>query len=84
MTITLREPFRRLAEQQASDAGYPTVTAYFESLIERADYQRETRDETLFALQAGLDDVADGRVRPMREALADLARKHGIATSDGS
>ena len=84
MTITLQEPFRRLAEQQASDAGYPTVTAYFESLIERADYQRETRDETLAAIREGLADAAAGRSRPAREALEELARKHGIATSEGS
>lgn len=80
MTITLQEPFRRLAEQQATDAGYSTVTAYFESLIERADFQRETRDETLAAIREGLADAAAGRSRPAREALEELARKHGIAT----
>ena len=31
------------------------------------------------ALQRGLEDVAAGRTRPMREALEELAGKHGIS-----
>ena len=30
------------------------------------------------ALQRGLEDVTAGRTRPMREALDELAQKHGI------
>lgn len=37
------------------------------------------RLETLAAVKQGLADVAAGRTRPMREALAELASKHGLA-----
>lgn len=84
MTITLSEPFLSQARDQAARAGYDDVSAYLESLIERAGQQDESRNETLAAVREGLADVAAGRVRPMREALADLARKYQIPPTDGN
>ena len=35
--------------------------------------------ETIEALREGLEDVANGRVRPVHEALEEFRQKHGIA-----
>src|SRR5688500_6928462 len=47
-----------------------------------ASYQRMldavARLETIAAVKEGLADVAAGRIRPMREAVEELARKHGV------
>ena len=52
-----------------------------------ASYQRclelIDRLETLAAVKQGLADVAAGRTRPMREAIAELASKHGLAPVEG-
>ena len=46
--------------------------ASYQQLMEELDRLHD------LALQRGLEDVAAGRTRPMREALQELARKHGI------
>ena len=82
MTISLPEPIFALARQQAAEAGYASVSDYFESLVERADSQRAERAETIAAVRVGLADVAAGRTRPAAEVFAELARKHNIPTRD--
>lgn len=38
----------------------------------------EERQETLEAIQRGLDDMYAGRTRPIEEALAELRKKHNL------
>ena len=71
MSITLTEPYRKLAEQQAESAGYDDLNLYIEYLIDKAD--------TVAADFTGLADAAAGRTRPIRDALKDLALKHDLA-----
>ena len=45
------------------------------------EYENQTeaeRQETLQAIQAGLDDRHAGRTRPAEDALRELCRKHGL------
>jgi len=60
-----------------------TVNGQAEVVVQDAvSYQRFLDSlnhlETLAAVKEGLQDVAAGRTRPMREALKELARKHNI------
>lgn len=47
--------------------------ASYQRFLERVDQL-----ETIAAVKEGLQDVAAGRTRPMREALAELAEKHRL------
>lgn len=38
----------------------------------------EDRADVIEAIREGLRDVADGRTKPAREALRELAKKYGI------
>lgn len=48
------------------------------SLWEYENAPEAEREETLRAIQRGLDDMYAGRTRPAEEALRELCRKHGI------
>lgn len=76
MTIQLSEAIRQEAEKRAVAFGFAGINEYLESLVQD-DIERE-REETMAALRASEADVAAGRVRPMREAIYDLAKQHGI------
>lgn len=51
--------------------------AAYQRLVEAA--QRREQEETIAALEQGLADAKAGRVKPAREAIKALAKKHGIA-----
>jgi hypothetical protein len=78
------DPVRFL--QKLRQSGDPMLlTVEGESAIvvqDAASYQRflESVDqrEALAAIKEGLQDVAAGRTRPMREALEELARKYNL------
>lgn len=48
--------------------------ASYQQVLEKAD-----RLDALTAVRDGLRDVAEGRTEPMREALAEIARRRGLA-----
>ncbi len=74
MTITLSEPHVTLARDLAAQAGCADVAEYLARLVERdAD-----RAETIAAVRESMADVAAGRVRPAREVMNEIARRHGI------
>jgi hypothetical protein len=55
----------------------PTV----EEVLARWEYENESeeqRDETLGAIRRGFADFEAGRVRPARDALTELRRKHNL------
>lgn len=76
MTIQLSDAIRLEAEKRAKAFGFANINEYLESLVQD-DIERE-RGETLAALRSSEADVAAGRMRPMREAIYDLAKQHGI------
>lgn len=48
-------------------------------LWEYENSSEEAKEETLQAIQRGLEDMYAGRTKPAADALRDLCRKHGIA-----
>lgn len=74
MTITLPDETMRTAEAQAAAGGYASVGEYLQSLVE-ADRDRAA---TLAAIREGLAQANAGQMRPVREAMADIARRAGI------
>jgi prevent-host-death family protein len=89
LTNFKRETARFL--KQLRKTGEPvvlTVNGKAELVVQdAASYQRlmemKERLETIAAVKEGLEDVAAGRTRPMRTALAELGRKHGITAAKG-
>ena len=45
---------------------------------DRTDHESQEREATIAAILEGMADVKAGRVRPAREAIEDLMRKHGL------
>jgi predicted transcriptional regulator len=78
MNISISDHHQTLAKKQAIAAGFTNIAEYLETMIERAETQAEDEMEIIAAVREGLDDVAAGRVRPIRTALADLARKYNL------
>lgn len=74
MTITLPDEMLRTAEAQAAAGGYANVSEYLQSLVE-ADRDRAA---TLAAIREGLAQADAGMGRPLKEAMADIARKRGL------
>lgn len=74
MTITLPEETLRTAEQLAAAGGHASVSEFLESLIAAA---RE-KAEDLAAIREGLAQAEAGQMRPLNEAMADIARKLGL------
>ncbi len=74
MTITLPEETLRTAEQLATAGGHASVNEFLESLIDAA------RDKAgdLAAIREGLAQADAGQMRPLNEAMADIARKLGL------
>lgn len=75
--------------QQLHESGDPlvlTVNGKAEVVVQdAAAYQRllelaaqAERDATIAALKEGMEDVKAGRVKPAREAIIALAKKHGL------
>jgi PHD/YefM family antitoxin component YafN of YafNO toxin-antitoxin module len=62
-----------LLTQQGEAGVVVQDAAAYQKFLERVD-----RLETIAAVKESLQDVAAGRTRPMREALAELAAKHRL------
>jgi PHD/YefM family antitoxin component YafN of YafNO toxin-antitoxin module len=62
-----------LLTQQGEAGVVVQDAASYQKFLERVD-----RLETMAAVKESLRDVAAGRTRPMREALAELAAKHRL------
>lgn len=63
---------RQLQEQMALGQ-YHSET----DLIRDALQALQERNEDLAAIQAGLDDLDAGRVRPLRDVAAEIRQQHG-------
>ena len=69
--------FKSFVDEQLLGETVPTV----DEVLARWEYENESeteREETMEAIRRGLADVEAGRVRPAREALAELRRKHNL------
>ena len=60
-----------------------TVNGKAEAVVQDAEaYQRlldlASEADVFEAIRQGLDDVAHGRTRPVREAFSEFRRKHGV------
>jgi hypothetical protein len=69
--------FKSFIEAQLSCGTIPTV----DEVLARWQYENETddeREETLEAIRRGIADVEAGRLRPAREAVLELRRKHSL------
>lgn len=70
--------FRDFADEQLAHDGADLT---LDEALARWAYENssdEEREETVRAIQRGLDDMHAGRTRPAEEALRELCRKHGI------
>lgn len=67
-----------------------TVNGKEEVVVQDADAYRRLveiaarveHEETVAAIQEGLDDIKAGRVKPARKAIARLAKKHGFKSRE--
>ena len=72
--------FKCFVDAQLGSETVPTV----DEVLARWEYENESeeqRDETLDAIRRGFADIEAGRVRPAREAVADLRKKHNLSES---
>jgi predicted transcriptional regulator len=70
--------FKGFIEEKLSDG--ETIFTLDEALA-HWEYENQTdeeREETLRSIRRGFADVEAGRVRPAREALEELRRKHNL------
>jgi predicted transcriptional regulator len=74
MTITLPDETLRTAEKLATAGGHASVNAFLESLVDAA----RAKAEDLAAIREGLAQAEAGQGRPLKEAMADIARKRGL------
>lgn len=68
--------FRDFANEQLANGGADMTLEAALDLWEYENSPEEEREETLRAIQRGLDDMHAGRTRPAEEALRELCRKH--------
>ncbi len=66
-----------LGAKLSSGSNGLTLEEYLD-LWEYENSSEEEREETIRAIQRGLDDMYAGRTKPAEEALRDLCRKHGL------
>ena len=70
--------FRDFADAKLSNGGSAMTLEEALSLWEYENSPDEERGETLEAIRRGFADIEAGRVRPAREALEELRRKHNL------
>jgi predicted transcriptional regulator len=70
--------FRDFADAKLSNGGSEMTLEEALSLWEYENSPEEEREETLEAIRRGFADIEAGRVRPAREALEELRRKHKL------
>jgi hypothetical protein len=71
--------FKGFIEEKLSQGGAELTLSEALDLWEFENQPPDVEEETLEALRRGFEDIAQGRVRPAREALAELRRKHGLS-----
>jgi hypothetical protein len=78
------EQYQALAER-ARAAGYADVPGLIKALATepiddpRGDLSAEELAESVGVLRESEADIAAGRVRPLRDALTQIAEKHGLS-----
>jgi predicted transcriptional regulator len=70
--------FRAFIDEQLADGAATLTPAEALDLWEIQNPSEDEEHETVEAIRRGLADVEAGRVRPAREALAELRRKHNL------
>ncbi len=71
--------FKGFIDEQLSNGGADLT---LDEALARWEYENapeDEREETIRAIQRGLDDMHAGRTRPAEDALRDLCRKHGLS-----
>jgi predicted transcriptional regulator len=72
------QAFRTFIDEKVSNGGSNLTLE--EALVhwEIENQSEEEREETLEAIRRGFADIEAGRVRPAREALEELRKKHNL------
>jgi predicted transcriptional regulator len=70
--------FRTFLDEKLSEGDVNLTLDDALSLWEYENQTEQERDETLEAIRRGLADVEAGRVKPAREAIAELRRRHNL------
>ena len=70
--------FRVFLDEQLANGGASLTPAQALDLWEIQNAGEAEEQETVEAIRRGFADVEAGRVRPAREALAELRRKHNL------
>jgi predicted transcriptional regulator len=70
--------FKGFLDEKISQGGVETLDEAL-GLWEFENQTIQEREASLDAIRQGLADVEAGRVRPAREALAELRRKHNLS-----
>jgi predicted transcriptional regulator len=70
--------FRAFIDEQLGNGSAALTPAEALELWEIQNPSESEEHETVEAIRRGLADVEAGRVRPAREALAELRRKHNL------
>ncbi len=70
--------FKGFIDEKLSDGGADLPLDDALGLWDYENQGEEEREDTLQAIRRGFADIAAGRVRPAREALEELRRKHKL------
>ncbi len=70
--------FRDFADTKLLGAGSEMTLEDALTLWEYENASEEDHEETIEAIQRGLEDMYAGRTRPAEAALRELCRKHGL------
>jgi predicted transcriptional regulator len=70
--------FRDFVDEQLANGGSNLTLGEALELWEYENCSEAEREDTIAAIRRGLADVASGRVRPAREAIAEIRRKHNL------
>ena len=79
MHIELPPELEPFVEQEFSTGRYATRE---EIVIQALCWLRNERQEAVSGIKQGLDDVAAGRMQPLREVFADIRKEHGIPETE--
>jgi Arc/MetJ-type ribon-helix-helix transcriptional regulator len=79
MTVTLSPDTEQRIAERIRGGGYASAEELVEEAVERfLAEETEDRREVVAAIRTGLQDEAEGRVRPAREALTELGARLGF------
>ncbi len=72
------QAFRDFVDEQLANDGSNLTLDEALDLCEYENASEDERENTIEAIRHGLDDVAAGRVKPARGAVAELRRKYNL------